>query len=918
MASQAEVDLVISTADALPDLERDLDRIIRTAEDGADEIDLEASISVQGTLAQLSTDLERVIRQAEASASDIDVSAALDAQESLNQIRNDLAEVNRAVGSGNVDEIDLVAALDFPASLANVQEAIRDLVATAEVTAPEIEIEAEVDRDGRASLSLDRLTRGLTRMLGPLGKATAGIGAAGVAAGSAGPLLAGVAGAVESIAPAAALAAPAILSVALATNTVKLAMIGVKEAVQTAFDPEAKPEELAKAMERLAPEAREFVTELRGMRDGFKEVQQAIQNEFFDGLTFNLRTLAQDVMPELSEAGLRTALVLNRMARGAADAAVRLGRSGTLGVALTSATVALENLIDLPGQAVTAFGQLAAAAGPSFERVTAAIGRAGDSLAEKLTAAFESGGLESAISSAVDSITQLGRVFGNVFGGLGNIISGFQAQGQGLFETLERITQAFEDVTATQGFQTALKALSQTLSVVVDTVLPLVSTALQALGPVFQALAAPVQILVRALGDGLTRVVTALSPVLVALGNAFGQLVILVTPFIDLAADLLVAILPGLIPIFESLGSTLNALVPFAEALAKALSDALVPLFEKLATEVLPQVLPPLVELSTKLLPVLTELIVGLAPSLAELGAAFGDLLVAVTPLIVELAELTIEIADKLGPVLKPLLDLIINLIELGLKVLTSTISDFVVPAIQFIVALLQGDFSGAWRIAEGVVRDVARKIGDLIGLMSEDVKEEIGDLARAVPEKGRELVDGFSREFNRIIGRAREIAGQIPGAVTTGLGRLGDLLFSAGNDIIQGLINGISAKLGRLREIASEAAGIVSSTVKGFLGIQSPSKLMRGYGQDTMDGFILGLGDRLPDLADQLQSISATVPSFALPDGRNLALPQFGQQGGANVQVFIGNEQLTSRIDYRIRENNQMRDRVMSQGVRR
>lgn len=918
MASQAEVDLVISTEGTLPELERDLARIVRTAEDGAQDIDLEASINVQGTIAQLSTDLTRIIQAAEASGSDIDVQAALDAQESLNNIRDGLGEVNRAVGASGIDEIDLVATLDFPASLANVQDAIRDLVATAEVTAPEIEIEAEVDQDGRAAFSLGRLARGLGRVAAPLGKVTAGLFGAGVAASSAAPLLAGVAGAVESIAPAAALAAPAILSVALATNTVKLAMIGVKEAVATAFDPEAKPEELSKALAKLAPEAREFVVELQGMRDGFKEVQQAVQNRFFEGLTFNLRTLAEDVLPELSNAGLRTATTLNLMARGAADAAVRLGRTGVLGQALEGATQGLENLVNLPSQAVTAFGQLAAAAAPAFDRVTSAVARAGGSISDKLTKAFESGALESAINGAVDAIVQLGRIAGNVFGGLGNIISGFQAQGAGLFGTLEKITQAFEDVTATTGFQQALKALSQTLTVVVDTVLPLVSTALQALGPVFQALAAPVQILVRALGDGLTRVVTALSPVLVALGNAFGQLVILVTPFIDLAADLLVAILPGLIPIFEALGQALNAMVPFAEALATSLSDALVPLFQRLATEVLPQVLPPLVELSTQLLPVLTGLIVALAPTLAELATKFGDIVVALTPLIVELVNLTIELGEKLAPVLKPLLDLIIRLVELGLKVFSAQISGVVIPAIQVLVQLLQGDFSGAWNTAKDAVSKADAKIREIIGRLLNEVKAKLGEMARAAIDKGRELVDGFGKEFNRIVGRAREIAGQIPGAVTTGLGNLGNLLVSAGGDIIQGLINGISGKLGRLREIASQAASIVSGTVKSVLGISSPSKVMREEGRDTMDGYILGLNDRLPDLSSQLQGIAATVPSFALPNGSTLALPQFGQQGAPHIQVFIGNEQLTARIDTRIIQNNAARDRVANQGVRR
>ena len=147
--------------------------------------------------------------------------------------------------------------------------------------------------------------------------------------------------------------------------------------------------------------------------------------------------------------------------------------------------------------------------------------------------------------------------------------------------------------------------------------------------------------------------------------------------------------------------------------------------------------------------------------------------------------------------------------------------------------------------------------------------------------------------------------------------GNTAQTLVRAGSDLVQGFINGIQSKIGRLAEIAQELADTVAGGVKDFLGIRSPSKLMREVGNDTMDGFNLGLADRVPDLRSELQGIAGMVPSFALPNGQTLALPTPGSSS-PTVQVFIGNERLDSHFDARIAQSNQSRDRLVTQGVRR
>lgn len=914
MASEAEVDLVISTANALPELERDLQRIVTQAEASADDIDLQASLDRQESVANLITDLDAAIQAVQATNPEIDISAALDAADVLEDINNELDSII-ILAESHAEAIRLDAELD--ADIARLDAEIAALSGEIEEAAPAIDIPVDIDRDRRGARAVDGLGRAFTGLIPSLGRTQKLILAVGTASLSALPAIAALATAVEQVAPAAALAAPSLLAVALAGGAVKLAMVGVGDAVKSAFDPETSPEELTKALEDLAPAARKFVLELQRMRGGLKDIQQSVQQNFFANFDVALRTLGDRTLPIFARALNNASLTLNQMGHEVASAALELGNNGTLGRALSSANIGLLNLVKVPGQVTTAFGQLAAAAGPAFERLTRAAGDAATGISKRLAAAFESGALEDAIDNAVSALAQLGRSVGNIFEGLGNIFATVSQAGGGLFATLEKVTQAFADVTATKGFQDALKALVQTASTLVGTFLPLLSTALQALGPVFQAIGPPLEILIKALGDALGPVITALSPVLVALGLAFGRLVGVITPFIDLASKLLVALLPALVPLFDAIGASLNAMIPFAKALADNLAAQLVPIFTKLATEVLPKILPPLVELSTKIFPILTDILVQLGPSLTKLGEAFGEVLVALAPLIVQLAELTIQLIDRLMPVIQPIIDVLVKLIEIGLGALVFQIATIVIPAIKVLVDLLRGDFSSAWKGIQDIVANVSAKVGELITAMKNKVMEQLRALIEQGAAKVRELRDKFAQGFQGILDKAREIINQLPGIITGGLANAGNLLVGAGANIVQGLISGMRSKLGQLKDLARQVADTVAGSVKGFLGIQSPSRVMMQVGDDTMEGFRLGIANAVPDLRKELQGVAALAPSFALPNGQTLSLPQASADAPV-VQVFLGNELLNGHVDARISQSNQSRDLLAVRGTRR
>jgi len=107
-----------------------------------------------------------------------------------------------------------------------------------------------------------------------------------------------------------------------------------------------------------------------------------------------------------------------------------------------------------------------------------------------------------------------------------------------------------------------------------------------------------------------------------------------------------------------------------------------------------------------------------------------------------------------------------------------------------------------------------------------------------------RKMKDGAVRILRQLVSFVQSI----PGRILRALGNLGGLLLESGRDIVRGLIEGIRSMGGAIRDVL---VGLLPGPLRKFaskLGLASPSKLFRGYGQDTIKGFILGIRDMQQD----------------------------------------------------------------------
>ncbi|MFD1832401.1 hypothetical protein ACFSJS_22535 [Streptomyces desertarenae] len=880
---------------------RGMQNTLRDALSGLPEIELDANSS------QLDRDLARVRGDLQ-SLADQRIGVDISIEEALRR----MAELEPHLDRLTHEHPNVTVRATVTGALADLQ-ALRQAAQQADDTDVEIDVEVDTEPADRLGATLGRLAG----MAGPLRGVAASIGTLGAALGAAVPVAAGLAAAVAQIAPAAGVAVSAQLALRQATAAVQLGMTGVEDAVTAALDPD-RAEEFEEALKKLAPEARAFATAVRELAPQFRELQQAVQNTLFTGLAEEMERTATAVMPILKAELTDTAGALNAMASGVASAARGLAKDGTLGQAMGSASAGLHNLSGVPGTVATSLGQIAAAAGPSFERLTAAAGGAAADIGTRLGQAFESGAMQDAIEQAISLIGDLADVAGNVFGIVSEIFGAAEASGGGFLNTLKEITGSIREAFASPEVQAGLQALFRMMAQLAQTAGPLLATALRIIGQIFEQLGPPVETVIEALGDALAPVLDELGPLLVTAAKAVGVLVTALAPLLPPIGRLVAALLPALQPLLNALIVVFQALAPVVGTLAEILERTLTPILDEL-----PGIITPLANLlANNLVTVITilgDLLVALAPSLVSLGQSFARLMVAVAPLIEIFARLMSEALERMVPLITPVIGIIGRLAAMCADDLATAVTQYAVPALRKIVEWMRtakekfrpmidavdwivDKVSGAFEwlsdhlVGNSVIPDM---INDIVwwfaGLPSRAwnaLSSLAGNIAGRVRDAGARMVAAVREKIDDVVSRVRGM----PGRAASALGDLGSRLWTSGRALIQGFVDGIKSKIGDVVDAVKDTV----NRARDYFPF-SPAKKGpfsgRGYttysGAALIRGFEEGIASRIPALRAQLNQL-ATLPQMSIP--LDMAMPRAGAMAG--VYAGTANQSTTNHFN--------------------
>ena len=151
-------------------------------------------------------------------------------------------------------------------------------------------------------------------------------------------------------------------------------------------------------------------------------------------------------------------------------------------------------------------------------------------------------------------------------------------------------------------------------------------------------------------------------------------------------------------------------------------------------------------------------------------------------------------------------------------------------------------------------IKDVSDKIGEVISTIT----DALSNTMETMKAKGSELIGNVAEGIGNAVKTVTDKAGEIINAITGAF----DVDFSGiGSNIIGGIAKGITNAVKDLTGAAIEACGQLTSRVKSFFGIASPSKLFaKEVGQWIPAGIAKGITSNMDLVQDALSDVQSYV----------------------------------------------------------
>jgi len=423
---------------------------------------------------------------------------------------------------------------------------------------------------------------------------------------------------------------------------------------------------------------------------------------------------------------------------------------------------------------------------------------AGEVTADEFNAALSNLGMTDVAQEAATSTSTFEGAMGQMDAAITNTM-------QGIYDSLNedgRITDAIN------GMASAFESISPVLSDVADAVGDFVQSGIEAAAPVISDLAST-------LGDLASSGLEAVTPLVTALADAFGQFISFIQPALPVIAGI-VAGIAGMSVITSIIGAISGA-VGF-------LTTVIIPAISMIGS-----------------IPGLIAVIMSvLGGPITIIGAIIGA--------IVAFIATNEDMRNKVMEVFGVVRNTVLGALNTVLNIVNS-----VWPAIRAIIGSTLG-------VIKSLVQTNFNIIKTIITTAMNVVRSIVAAVSAAMQGNWSGALNAMKSAVSAAIGGIRSIFGTLRGAVMGALSGIGGWLVGAGQDLIQGLVNGISGAVGWVTNAVSNLCSNALSTLKGFFGIGSPSRLMREMGGYLMQGLAIGIDDGTVQATRAMGSASETI----------------------------------------------------------
>ncbi|EHR33436.1 phage tail tape measure protein, TP901 family, core region [Helcococcus kunzii ATCC 51366] len=373
--------------------------------------------------------------------------------------------------------------------------------------------------------------------------------------------------------------------------------------------------------------------------------------------------------------------------------------------------------------------------------------------------------------------------------------------------------------------------------------------------------------IIDSLVQGILKSLPILIPAIIQIVDSFGQVILENLPILlDAALQIILALsdgivtaLPTLIPqvvqiiltIVEFITENINLVVDAAVKIILGLVQGLI--------QALPQIIPAALKMIVAICDALIENIPVLIDAALELIMALAQGLIDNLPYLIEQVPRIINsFADALfGKIPQIIATGFKLLVALG-KGLINAIPTLIANIPQIIMAIINAfTLMNFLSLGKNLISHIGKgitymknNIGGIVKNLANNVIDFIKNIFTKGLSIGKDLISSIGRGihsmFSFIGGVARNLGNTAIDAIKSAFTGA----FDIGKNLIQGLWNGIKSVTGWIKDKIAGFAGGILSSIKGFFGIKSPSRVMaKEVGKWLPPGVAVGFDDSMPKL---------------------------------------------------------------------
>lgn len=290
--------------------------------------------------------------------------------------------------------------------------------------------------------------------------------------------------------------------------------------------------------------------------------------------------------------------------------------------------------------------------------------------------------------------------------------------------------------------------------------------------------------------------------------------------------------------------------IPRVEQILTGIGDAvtkLAPIIAEKVPEVVTNVLPSLLEAGVSLINGILQGIITALPALAESAVSIIEMLatsiVEQLPALLEAAvQVIATLASGISEFLPDLIPTIVDVVLQIVETLIDNVDMLVDAAIEIMIALAEGLINALPKLIEKAPEIVAKLVTALV--------TNAPKLLEAALQMIVTLAKGLITNIPNLI----KAIPQIVSAIVSGFNSLMSSFLDIGKNIVSGVWQGIQNMASWIKEkVTGFFSGIVSS-VKGILGIKSPSKVFAGIGGFMAEGLGEGWDDEYSSIKKRIE----------------------------------------------------------------